>query len=234
MSMTAVAPTEPVEARSMGEVPDENAAGSSTMPGLIGEGEKLLIYVHIPEKETEFGELTAEKTIPLNVKSSDTVESIKNKVQDELRISPMVRSKQRLLLMGKPLLEGLTLEACEVENETTLEVEDDMSIHIEISTEREIALDVFPSDTVLTVKSMVQDKELIPLPVRIKQFLLLDGKRLKDTLTLQECGVGKGMTIQFDDGERPPPSPTRWLILGVVFLTLGMILFLICLILCCA
>ena len=179
------------------------------------------------------GNIAPSRVIPLDVSPTDTVESVKTQVQDELRIPTMQRSKQRLLLRGKHLREGLTIDSYNIANESTIDVESDFSLTISLPPDRSIALDVFSSDLVSAVKAIVQDKELIPPALRSKQSLLLNGKRLKDSQTLAECKVERTSIVEFDDNEKAPQSPTLFLGLGVFFLFLGLIVFLIALILCC-
>lgn len=176
-----------------------------------------------------------ERTIPIEVPLSHSIEMVKSLVQDELNIPIVSRSKQRLLLDRKHLLEGLSVETCigDTRLEATLDLEDDIPIKVHIPPDRHITLDVFFSDFVGTIKTMVQDKEHIPPALRENQNLLFDGKKMKDLLTLEESHVLPGSVIVFDDNERPPRSPTIYLSIGVCFLSVGLLLFLICLILCC-
>lgn len=162
------------------------------------------------------------------------MEVVKSKVQDDLAVPLIARAKQRLLLDNRHLLEGLPLSnTIGDKKEITLDLEDDMPVKVHLPPDRHIMLDVFASDFVGTLRTMVQDKEHIPPSLRDNQSLLFNGKRLKELVTLAESNITPGSVIIFDDNEKPPRSPTIYLVIGVTLLSLGLLIFIICFILCC-
>ena len=127
------------------------------------------------------------ETIAVQVKGSDTVEVVKTKFPPH---------PKRLLFNNRDLKDGQTLSNCGVQNEDFLVMQitgGTNEIFVRTLTGRTISLMVETSYTILTVKTMIQKKEGIPIG---KQRILYAGKQLKNELTLRDYGVQAGDTLR--------------------------------------
>lgn len=162
--------------------------------------------------------LTGPKRITLDVEPSDTIETVKAKIQDidKERIPP----DQQLLrtsMTGKVLKDSLTIEDYCIQGNSTLimsyksKVRSFVNVYVKPPHGQTITLRLELTDSIKHVKNKIKEKIGIP---SIRQDLYLAGEKTQDGMTLWGYGIQDGSTLRL--AQVRPPRPPGGMLLSLI------------------
>jgi ubiquitin C len=123
------------------------------------------------------------RTICLRVQPSDTVYTVKAKIQEQ----------HRLFFDGLQLEDSLTITDYGIEHESTIDLQESMQIYVmETLAGKTITLEVDSLDTIDKVKSKIQDTQGFP---KDQQCLIFANKQLENDSTLADLNIWMESTL---------------------------------------
>lgn len=137
--------------------------------------------------------LQDDSLLELEEPANQTIEAVKREIQRRVRLA---MSTQQLFLSGSELDDGKKLQDCEVHDGSVLDLitddttltrsTTDVLLFVKTLTGKTLTLNVSPSDTILDLKTQIQEKEGI---VVAQQCLVASGRQLDNSLKVSTCNI---------------------------------------------
>ena len=160
-----------------------------------------ILYVLPPHTMVIFVKTVTGEAIPLGVMPSDTIQSVKAKLQYN-SLARQFLDGGGLFFRGKQLEDEGTLSDYDIQENSTLRLVRVMAslsntvsgVYVKTLTGKTFTLEVEPSDSVWEVKEVIQDKEGIPPD---EQRLMFFGLQLEDEYTMSDYNIQKDSCLNF-------------------------------------
>eukprot|EP00930_Biecheleria_cincta_P026285 TRINITY_DN18547_c0_g1_i1.p1 TRINITY_DN18547_c0_g1~~TRINITY_DN18547_c0_g1_i1.p1 ORF type:complete len:279 (-),score=66.81 TRINITY_DN18547_c0_g1_i1:310-1146(-) len=131
------------------------------------------------------------KKIALQVKNLDTIQHVKEEIQD---LEGIPREQQVLIYEGQQLKNTWTVYESNVKDKSIVDLlrVKPLKLLVKQGTGQNCTVEARPEDTITDVKLLVQEQVAIP---HDQITLVGGGKKLEDGCTLRECGIETDTTL---------------------------------------